>query len=333
VHSVNNPIGVALVGCGRISDAHLGAIVAQPDLGRLVAVVDQNIELARSVAVRYGAEHACASIEEAMMIPGVEAVDICLPNHMHADASIQCLAAGRHVLVEKPMADDYATAIAMGKAAESSGKVLAIAQSRRHGSAIRYVQDNMDSFGKLRAIQSSFCVFFDGPQAPWWAERTPEQGLVMLLLGSHTIDFIQLMFGANPIRVHAESTSLQDRWKAEDEAMILLRYPYNKIASVHLSYNQKPFFERQVLMFDKSLVEIRDVSTVLLNEKVVYSSVEDTSKMLVTNELFKNQFKEFAAACRGLPNRSALHPHGIALMRVIEAALQSSLTTQTVHLD
>lgn len=326
------PVGTAVVGCGRVSDAHIGAIKSQPGAGRLVAVVDQNLDLARAAAEKYGAKHAFASIEEALRVPEIEAFDLCLPNHLHGSAAIQCLNGGRHVLVEKPMADDYETAVAMGKAADAAGKVLAIGQSRRHGSAIRYVQDNMASFGELRAIQASFCMYWDGPQAPWWAERTREEGLVFSLLGSHTIDFVQMVLGPNPLRVHAEAARLRDCWKAEDEALILLRYPDNKMATVHLSYNQQPFFERYYLLFDKSIVEVRDVNTVLVNDEVVFAPVEG-STLLVTNELFTNQFAEFAAACRGLPNRSALHPHGIALMRVIDAALESSLKNQTINLD
>lgn len=325
------PVGTAVVGCGRVSEAHLGSITSQPDAGTLIAVVDQNLDLARTTAKRFGAKHAFASIEEALRVPEIEAFDLCLPNHLHGSASIQCLNGGRHVLVEKPMADDYKTAVNMAKAAEAAGKVLAIGQSRRHGSAIRYVQDHMESFGQLRAIQASFCMYWSGPQAPWWAERNPDEGLVFSLLGSHTLDFVQMVLGPHPLRVHAEAARLRDCWNAEDEAMILLRYPDNKMATVHLSYNQQPFFERYYLLFDRSIVEIRDVNTVLVNDELVHAPVEGAT-LLVTNELFKNQFAEFAAACRGLPNRSALHPHGVALMRVISAALESSLKNKTVHL-
>ena len=326
------PLGTAVVGCGRVSEAHIGAITSQPNVGKLVAVVDQNIELARAAAQRHNAKYAFASIEEALKVSEIEAFDLCLPNHLHGSASIQCLNGGRHVLVEKPMADDYATAVAMGEAADKAGRVLAIGQSRRHGSAIRYVQDHLSEFGTLRSIQASFCMYWAGPQAPWWAERTRAEGLVFSLLGSHTIDFVQMMLGKHPLRVHAEAACLRDCWKAEDEAMILIRYPENKIATVHLSYNQQPFFERYYLLFDKSIVEVRDVNTVLVNDQVVHAPVEEAT-LLVTNELFSNQFTEFALACRGLPNRSALHPHGVALMRVIDAAVQSGLSGETVHLN
>lgn len=332
--NIGKPVGVAVVGCGRVSSAHLGAICAQPDFGRLVAVVDPDMERARKQAAEYGALHTFSSIEEAIQCEEIEAFDLCLPNHTHGDAAIQCLNAGRSVLVEKPMADDARTAEKMAEAADRAGKILATAQNRRHSSAIRYVQDNLSRFGNLRSIEASFCMYWPGPQAPWWTNRTRKQGLVLSLLGSHTVDFVQMMFGHHPVRVHAEAARWRDCWSADDEAMILLRYPENRMATVHISYNQRPVFERYYLLFDECFVEIRDVNTVLINDEIVHLPPDGEDEIqLVTNESFKIQFAEFAAAVRGLPNRSALHPQGLALMRVLDAAIQSAITEKTVNID
>lgn len=328
------PLGTAIVGCGRVSDAHIGAVQSQPDMGTLHAVVDRDLALARATADRFNIPHSVSSIAELAALPQVEGVVLCLPNHIHEQASVEALEAGLHVLVEKPMADTYEQAQRMGAAAEKAGKILATGQSRRHSSAIRYLQDNLASYGRLRSIQASFCMYWPGPQAPWWATRTAEEGLVLSLIGSHAADFVQMMLGHHPTRVTATSAHWRDCWQAEDEAMMLLQYPGNRMATVHLSYNQQPFFERYYLLFDKCFVEVRDVNTVLINDQVVFTPPggEDAT-LLVTNDLFKNQFAEFALAARGLDNRSALHPQGIALMRVLEAAIKSSLSGQTLALD
>ena len=63
---LEKPVGVAVAGCGRVSEAHLGAIASQPGLGTPVAVIDQNLELARSAAKKFGVEHAVRSIGEAI---------------------------------------------------------------------------------------------------------------------------------------------------------------------------------------------------------------------------------------------------------------------------
>jgi predicted dehydrogenase len=328
------PVGMCIVGCGRVADAHIGAIQAQPDVATLLAVVDTNIELARETARKYNIPHAFSNVADLKSVPEVEAAFLLLPNHLHAAATIEYHEAGYHVLVEKPMADTYAQALQMADASEKAGKVLVTGQSRRHGSAIRYVQDNLAKFGRLRSIQASFCMYWPGPQAPWWKTRTPQEGLVLSLIGSHTVDFVQMMFGHKPTRVYAQSSQWRDCWSAEDEAMISLQYPDKRMASVHLSYNQEPFFERYYLLFDGCLVEIRDINTVLVNDEVVFRPPGgEGATLLVANDLFKNQVLEFARAIRGLDNRSALHPQGVALMRVLEASIESSLTGQAIGLD
>jgi predicted dehydrogenase len=327
------PVQMAVVGCGRISGAHIGAIKQQPQYGNLVAIVDTDVDLARSYADRHNVPMVFQNIEEALKVEDIEAFDLCLPNHVHGSASIQCLAAGRHVLVEKPMADDAATAQRMGAAAEKTGTILATAQSRRHSAAIRYLQDHLHEFGNLRSIQASFCMYWPGPQAPWWKTRPREKGLVILMLGSHALDFVQMMLGHEPESIYAEADRWRDCWEAEDEAMFLLRYPDKRLASVHLSYNQLPYFERYVLLFDDTVVEIRDVNTLIVNDQLVVGPPKgEDATLLITNELFRHQFMEFALAVRGLPNRSALHPQGVALMRVLQAAIESSLSGRPIKL-
>jgi predicted dehydrogenase len=325
---------MCVVGCGRVAEAHIGAIKSQPSVAKLLAVIDADPAIARATAARHGIPHAFSQIDDLASIAGVEAVLLLLPNELHASASIQYLERGYHVLVEKPMSDTYAGAQDMAAAAVRHGKVLVTGQSRRHGSAIRFVQDNLASYGRLRSIQASFCMYWPGPQAPWWTERTREQGLVLSLIGSHTVDFVQMMFDHYPERVYATAHQWRDCWNAEDEAMISLQYPGGRLANVHLSYNQQPFFERYQLFFDDCFVEIRDINTVLVNDEVVFRPPSgDTATLLVSNDLFRNQIAEFAAAIRSLPNRSALHPQGVALMRVLDAAIHSSLTGEAVSLS
>lgn len=280
------------------------------------------------MAETYGAL-ALHTIDAALERPDIEAIVLCLPIDHHADAAVQCLAAGRHVLVEKPMAADGRSARRMLEAAEESGRVLATAQSRRHSSAVRYVQDNWETYGRLRAIEASFCAYWSGPQAPWWAERSREQGLVIPQLGSHTVDLVQLFMQEEPERVYCQTHRWRDCWQAEDEVMMLLSYPSGRMASVHLSYNQQPFFERCCLLFDTCHVEIRDATTVFVNGETLHRPPsEDPKGELLTNELFRNQLCEFVQAVRGEKNRSAMASEGVRQIQLLDEAMASSLSNE-----
>ncbi|NNM70880.1 Gfo/Idh/MocA family protein [Enterovirga aerilata] len=331
--TVRKPVGIAVVGCGRIVHAHADAIAQQPDVARLVAFVDTDLALAQNMAARYGAPHAFGSVAEALAHPEIEAVDLCLPIEAHGPVTIECLRGGRHVIVEKPMAQDAATAYAMNAAAKAAGRVLVVGQSRRHSSAVGYVRDNLASFGRLRSLQAAFCMYWDGPQVPWWAERTPEEGLVIPQLGSHALDFVQLIMGERPTTVYCQTHRWRDCWKAEDEVMMLLTYPSGRLATALLSYNQRPFFERHFLLFDDCFVEVRDSKTVLVDDRVVLAPPEDDPDgELITNELFKNQLRDFVLAIEGRPSRSAFAPETAQQIEILDAALASSLSGQPVQL-
>lgn len=329
------PLGIAVLGCGRVSDAHLEAIHGQHGLGRLEAVIDADLKRAEDAARRHDAPRVFTSLEQALAVEAIEAVDICLPNHLHADATVTALESGRHVLVEKPMADDADSAMRMTTAAVVNDRILVIGQSRRHTKAVRYVHDNLESFGRLRSVHDSYCIRWDGPQTPWWSERSREAGLVLSLIATHSMDFIQLVTGPNdPIRVHCEAVRHQSDWRGDDEAMIILTYPGNRLVFVHLSYNQQPYYDRKTLLFDGAVVQIDDNLEVRLNgELVVEPDPGEIGEMARPSLQFDWQFEEFVKATRGLPNRSVTATEGVRLMRVLDAIRQAALTGQSVTLS
>ncbi len=330
-----DPVGTAVLGCGRVSDAHLEAICAGNGHGRLEAVIDADRPRAEASARRYGAPRAFSSLAQALEVSSIEAVVVCLPNHLHEESTVAALGAGRHVLVEKPMADDVEQALRMSRAADAAGRVLAVGQSRRHTKAVRYLADHLDSFGRLRSLQDSYCIRWNGPQTPWWRERTREQGLVLSLIAPHALDFVQLvMGGADPIRVHAEAVRHRGGWLADDEAMLLLSYPGRRLASVHLSYNQHPHFDRAVLLFDDALVQLDDRFVLTVDgQRVVEPEEREIADQARPALQFVWQFEEFARAVRGRPSRSVMHEEGVRLVRIIDAAKTAAMTGETVVLD
>lgn len=208
----SSSLGTAVIGCGRISRSHLAAVNAHPDLARLVAVVDQDRGLAESAAAKYGAPVVSADLDEVLLRDDVDAVVICLPNALHAPVAIAAARAGKHVLVEKPMATSVDEATAMAQAAREHDVTLAIAQCRRYFNAIEALLAQRSRFGDLISIQVSLGVRWDGPQADWWRDTVRASGLVIALNGPHTLDFVQMMMGELPLRVHAESVRRKAFW-------------------------------------------------------------------------------------------------------------------------
>ena len=118
----------AIIGCGSISGGHANGYQKISDRISLAYCVDLIPERAENRKAEYGddATICLTDYKELLADKSVDIVSICLPNHLHAQVSIDCLNAGKHVLCEKPAAMNYEEALAMKEAADRNGKILNI---------------------------------------------------------------------------------------------------------------------------------------------------------------------------------------------------------------
>ena len=335
----HDPLGLVLVGCGRIAWAHIAAIAAPGSGVRLVATVDPDHAAARSAADATGAV-PFEDLADALDLPGVDAVLIASPNGLHARQAAQALRAGKHVLVEKPLAETGEQARALADLATQRGLVLAAGHAFRHNAAIDRLIDMMPIWGPVRAVQMASCVHWDGPQAPWWADRTPQEGLILSLFAPHALDFVQLVMGDDdPLRVQVEAARWQSGWQGEDEAMILLGYPGRRMASVHLSYNQPSVYDRKVLHFAGGVAEIEDGEVLRWNGRVLVSAPEGVlpspramgGRML--SHFFEQQLRAFAAAVRGQPHRCPTGHDAARLIELLDRVKAAARNTCAMSID
>ncbi len=334
-----DPVGLLLVGCGRISGAHLGALSGLEDQIRLVVTVDADLSAAQRAAAPFGAQ-AFSDLDAALALRQVDAVLIASPNGLHAAQAAAALAAGKHVLVEKPLAETGAEARALADAAARRGLVLAAGHTYRHNNAVATLVDLMPQWGPLRAVEVSSCVFWDGPQASWWAERRPEEGLILSLFAPHSLDFVQLVMGADdPLRVQAEAARWQPGWQGEDEAMILLGYPGRRMASVHISYNQRSVFDRKVLHFAGGVAEIMDGEVLTWNGELLVAPPEGVlinPRAMGGRKLghfFAQQLREFSAAVRGDAHRCPTGHDAARLIDLIDRIKAAARATSADAID
>jgi predicted dehydrogenase len=118
-------IKFALVGCGRISDVHARAYEGSPD-AEIFAVCDVDEERARRRKEEWGAVKAYSDYEKLLADPEVEAVELLVPHHLHAEMTIAAAESKKHVSVQKPMATSVAEARSMIAAAEENGVLLKV---------------------------------------------------------------------------------------------------------------------------------------------------------------------------------------------------------------
>ncbi|MFO8079745.1 MAG: Gfo/Idh/MocA family oxidoreductase [Armatimonadota bacterium] len=123
-------VNYGVIGAGIQGEKHIEVASLAPN-ATLVAVCDVNEEAARSMALKHGAKHVLTDWQDLLAIDEIEAVSIALPDHLHREVTVAALQAGKHVLLEKPMATSVEDAEAMVAAQKAAGTRLMINWSNR----------------------------------------------------------------------------------------------------------------------------------------------------------------------------------------------------------
>lgn len=195
--SLGNKLRLALIGCGRIALKHAESIVALPEAD-LVAVCDVVPELARNFADKYGAA-PYTDYAEMLARRDIDAVTIATPSGLHAEIGIKAAQAGKHVLVEKPMAMTLRSADALIEACRNAGVKLGVIHQNRFNDSVRLLRQAVEGgrFGKLTHGQATVRWNRNDDyyiQAPWRGTKHQDGG-VLLNQSIHNIDLLQWMFG------------------------------------------------------------------------------------------------------------------------------------------
>lgn len=226
-------LGFGVVGCGRIAKNHLEAIAAIPE-ARLVAVCDNDADALRRATERY----ACPGYgnhRDMLTNPEIDVVNICTPSGWHARIAIDAMTAGKHVLVEKPMAMSLTEADAMVATADKHGVKLGVMHQNRFNSAIVKLRRALEQgkFGKLThgsAVVRWARDYNYYRQAPWRGTWAHDGGCLMNQ-SIHNIDLLQWMMG--PVEsVFAYTATNVRKIEAEDVAVAVLRFASGALATI-----------------------------------------------------------------------------------------------------
>jgi len=135
-------IRLALVGCGNISHTHAASFEKNAGRMKVVATVDVDAERARQAAQVVGAQRAATDFRE--VLNDVDAVLLATPHHLHHPMGLECIAAGKHVLMEKPLANSEQECLDLIAASERQGTVLMVAYCMRYHPLVLRLKDAID---------------------------------------------------------------------------------------------------------------------------------------------------------------------------------------------
>lgn len=225
-------INIAVVGAGVIGKRHMQEI-ASSDQCRLVAIADPSSE----------AEHQAAALGVAFYkdyrklidTERVDAVIVCTPNSTHVEIGLACIDRGMPVLIEKPIADDLASARALAEASRIARVPVLVGHHRRHNPMVRAAKKAIDEgrIGKLVAA-NILCLHYkpDAYFAVPWRRRIGGGPILINMI--HEIDLIRHLCG-EVMSVQAVSSNMTRAHEVEDSAACTLELDNGAIANISLS--------------------------------------------------------------------------------------------------
>jgi predicted dehydrogenase len=190
-------VGVGVIGVGGISGyVHLPGLQLCPQ-AEIVALCDSNVDLLKQRAEQYHVEHTFTEYSELLQHPTVDAVVIATPTIMHAPIALAAIAAGKHVLVEKQLAMNYAEAVQMYGSAQQAGVVHMTAFTYRFVPAMRYLKYLLGkgTIGLPRHLRVARLQEVRDTTLGWRQQRALAGSGEVGDMGAHRIDFCQDLIG------------------------------------------------------------------------------------------------------------------------------------------
>lgn len=330
-----NPVGVAVVGAGYWGP-NLVRNFAATDKTDLRWVCDISIERARKVVGAQSSVRVTDDLAEVLADPQVEAVAIATPPSTHAPIALECFEAGRHVLVEKPLAEKLADGVAMVDAADAAGLTLMCDHTFCYTASVRKIREIVHS-GDLGDV-----LYFDSVRVNLGLIQRDVD--VFWDLGPHDLSILDYVLpdGIEPTGVAAHAA---DPMNVGQACVGYLTLPLNNggIAHAHLNWLSPTKIRttiiggsKRMLVWDDlrpgqrihvydSGVELREIDDEARREYLVsYRSGDMVAPALRETEALKAVVEEFATSIR---EQRAPLTDGRAGLRVLEAltAAQESL--------
>ncbi|MGH7604406.1 MAG: Gfo/Idh/MocA family protein [Gemmatimonadaceae bacterium] len=227
---------IALVGCGRISRNHFEAIQKVDGL-ELVAVCDVDPERAKNAGVQWDVP-SYTSLERLLKESKADVVTVATPSGLHAELGIIAAEAGKHVVMEKPMAISLTGADALVHACDKAGVQLFVVKQNRLNPPIQLLKRAVDRNRFGRVYLASCTVHWTRPQeyydqAPWRGTWEFDGGAFMNQ-ASHYVDLIQWLMG--PVEsVMAKTATLARRIETEDTGIAIMKFRSGALGTIEVT--------------------------------------------------------------------------------------------------
>jgi 1,5-anhydro-D-fructose reductase (1,5-anhydro-D-mannitol-forming) len=331
-------LGWGIVGAGDIANRVTAPAMKAARGNELVAVLRRTRAGAEEFAARHGARRAYDRLEDLLADPEVGAVYIATPVARHHPETLAAAAAGKHVLCEKPLALDAAEGIEMRDACARAGVLLGTCFYQRFNARHAKIRAllNEEAVGRVTAVRMNFSGRLPDRPDAW--RQVPEEsgGGPYMDCGSHCADLLRFFFG-EIVEVAAFADTLVARHRVEDTATSLLRLRGGAHAVVSCHWTTGDPDESR-----GSMIEVHGTEGVIISFPLHEKFSRGTLRLVTGSRDESWSFEasthvamleDFAAAVAERRPPAITGDDGIASLRVVEAAYESSRTRRAVALE
>ncbi len=345
---MTKPVKLAVLGAGLIGKRHIEHVAAEP-MAELSAVVDPS-PAGQTLAREHGTKWF-PSFAAMVTAEKPEGVIIATPNQIHVANGLESIAAAVPALVEKPIADDVASATKLVEAAEAAGIPLLVGHHRRHNPMIQAAKRAIDAghLGRVLAVHG-FCWFFkpdDYFDVAWRREKGAGPILLNLI---HDVDNLRYLCG-DVVSVQAFESNDVRKFAVEETAVIALRFANGVLGTVNVSDSvvapwsweltagENPAYHRT----EESCYQIGGTHGSLTipyldlwrnpGERSWWEPVRRERLAYSQQDPLRLQVQQFCKVIRGEEDPLVSGREGLETLRVIEAVKLSAATGRPIRLD
>jgi UDP-N-acetylglucosamine 3-dehydrogenase len=311
-------LGVAVIGTGFWGKNHARVFKELAET-ELVAICDIEAERAKTVANQFGVK-PYTSPSRMLRNESIEAVSVCTWSTSLAKVALKALKAGKHVLVEKPMAANVKQAEKLLKTAEKEDLHLTIGFLMRFIPGLQHIRKAVED----KTLGEPVCA--TAKRVTQWPERIGDVGVVKDT-AIHDIDVMRYVFNEDPVAVYAKTGNM-GHIKFEDYAQIMLTFKGGKSAFIEANW-LTPYKTRLLVVTGSEAIMKLDYIT---QELTIEKAKETIQPRYALQEPLKLELQHFARCIAKKEKPLITGKDGLRALQIAEAALKSSATGKVIKL-
>ncbi|WP_009870950.1 Gfo/Idh/MocA family oxidoreductase [Paramagnetospirillum magnetotacticum] len=235
---MSKPVNIALIGAGAFGVKHLDALKVIDGV-QVVSLVSRAEDKPEEIAAKYGIAHVAHDLAESLALAQVDAVILTTPTQLHASQAMACLKAGKHVMVEIPMADNLADAESLVMLQQQTGKVAMCGHTRRFNPSHQWVHNKVTS-GAFAIQQMDVQTYFFRRtninalgQPRCWTDH------LLWHHAAHTVDLFAYQAGGEIVAANILQGPIHPELGIAMDMSIQLKSSTGAICTLSLSFNNE----------------------------------------------------------------------------------------------